>query len=91
MSIAIRHERGNDYLVTVDDERGVTSHVVTLWPSDVDRYAAGAEPEELIEAAFEFLLEREPPQAILARFELPVIERYFPEFRGAMAGRFGSR
>lgn len=91
MSIAIRHERGNDYLVTVDDERGATSHLVTVWPSDVDRYAAGAEPEELIEAAFEFLLEREPPQAILTRFELPAIERYFPEFPGAMAGRFGSR
>jgi hypothetical protein len=91
MSIAIRHQHGNDYLVTVGDERGATSHVVTLWPSDVERYAAGAEPEELIEAAFEFLLEREPPQAILTRFELPVIERYFPEFRGAMAVRFASR
>jgi len=29
-----------------------------------------------------------PPQAILTRFELPVIERYFPEFPRAMAARF---
>jgi hypothetical protein len=89
MPIAIRHERGNDYVVTVDDDRGTTSHVVTVWPSDVGRYAPGSTPEELLEAAFEFLLDREPPQAILARFELPVVERYFPEFPGAMAARFG--
>ena len=88
MTIAVRHERGNDYVVTIDDPRGATSHVVTVWPSDVERYAPGAAPEELVEAAFEFLLEREPPQAILARFELPVIERYFPDFPSAMATRF---
>jgi hypothetical protein len=39
-----------------------------------------ATPEALIEASFAFLLEREPKEAILARFELPVIERYFPEY-----------
>jgi hypothetical protein len=88
MEITIRHERGNDYLVTVDGPSGVTTHVVTVWPSDMDRYAPAAAPEELLEAAFEFLLAREPAQAILARFELPVIERYFPEFPRAMAARF---
>jgi hypothetical protein len=61
---------------------------VTVWPSDVERYAPGVEPEEILEAAFEFLLQREPAESILARFELPVIERYFPEFARAMAGRF---
>ena len=30
--------------------------------------------------AFEFLLEREPKEFILSRFDLPVIGRYFPEF-----------
>jgi hypothetical protein len=89
MSVAVRHERGNDYVVTVEDDRGSTTHVVTVWPSDVQRYAAGAAPEDLLEAAFEFLLEREPPQAILARFDLPVIERYFPDFPRAMTARFG--
>jgi len=88
MSIAIRHQRSNQYVVTVDDPVGATSHLVTLWPSDVARYAPTASPEELLEAAFEFLLERESSQAILPEFELPVIERYFPEFRDAMAARF---
>jgi hypothetical protein len=88
MTISIRHEQGNDYFVTIDDPRGTTSHVVTIWPSDVERYAGEAAPEDLLEAAFEFLLEREPPRAILSRFELPVIERCFPEFPRAMAARF---
>jgi hypothetical protein len=88
MSIAIVHQHGNDYTVVVDDGRGETSHSVTVWPSDVQRYAPGATPEELLEAAFEFLLERESNQSILRRFELPVIERYFPDFPRAMAARF---
>lgn len=88
MSIAIRHERGNDYVVTVQDPRGETTHLVTLWPSDIERYAPGADPEELLEAAFEFLLEREPPSSILQRFELPTIERYFPEFSRVIGNRF---
>ncbi|MBS1818500.1 MAG: hypothetical protein JSU08_11255 [Acidobacteria bacterium] len=89
MTITVGHERGNDYLVTTEDDRGgTTSHVVTVWPSDVERYAPGADPEELLQAAFEFLLAREPAQAILRRFELPTIERYFPEFPQAMAARF---
>lgn len=87
--ITVHHERGNDYVVTIDGPGGVTTHVVTVWPSDVERYARAAAPEELLEAAFEFLLAREPASAILARFELPVIERYFPEFPHAMRARFG--
>jgi hypothetical protein len=37
-------------------------------------------PETLIEKSFEFLLERESNTMILARFDLPVIGDYFPEF-----------
>ena len=37
-------------------------------------------PEELIEASFRFLLERESNTSILPRFDLPIIERYFPEY-----------
>jgi hypothetical protein len=88
MSIGVRHERGNEYVVTVENGRGSTSYTVTVWPSDVARYAPESTPEELLHAAFEFLLEREPPHAILSRFELPVIERYFPDFPEAMATRF---
>jgi hypothetical protein len=38
------------------------------------------EPEELVRRSFEFLLEREPKESILSRFDLSVINRYFPEY-----------
>jgi hypothetical protein len=52
----------------------------------VARYAPDSTPEELLEAAFGFLLAREPKESILPRFELPVIERYVPEFADVMRG-----
>jgi hypothetical protein len=88
MTILVRDDGSNTYTVTVDDGRGSSSHQVVVWPSDIAQYAPNATPEELLEAAFEFLLEREPKESILRRFELPVIERYFPEFPNAMAARF---
>jgi hypothetical protein len=87
--IGITHRTGGIYDVTVDDGRGTTTHEVTVWPSDIARYAPDATPEELLEASFAFLLEREPKEAILRKFELPVIERYFPEYVGRIAMMIG--
>ncbi len=84
MTIDVSQESSTTFRVVVTDERGSSSHMVTVMPSDVERYAPGSTPEELLEAAFAFLLAREPKEAILARFELPVIEQYFPEFWEAM-------
>jgi hypothetical protein len=84
MTIDVWQESGTTFRVVVTDDTGTSSHMVTVMPSDVERYAPGSTPEELLEAAFTFLLAREPKEAILARFELPVIEQYFPEFVDAM-------
>jgi hypothetical protein len=89
-TITITPQSGSRYQVTIDEGRSATTHVVTVWPSDMERYAPGATPEELLEASFEFLLSREPKEAILPRFELPVIERYFPDYPGVMQSRFGA-
>ena len=89
MPILVTHRTGSIYDVTVDDGRGSSVHEVTVWPSDVERYAPGATPEELIEASFAFLLEREPKEAILRRFELPVIENYFPDYLARIGGMIG--
>lgn len=78
--IRVTHRAGNIYDVTVEEGRTRTTHAVTVWPSDVERYAPGSTPEALVEASFRFLLDREPKEAILAQFELPVIERYFPDY-----------
>ena len=85
-TIRVTHRTGEIYDVTVEDGRGSTSHEVSVWPSDMARYAPDATPEALIEASFVFLLEREPKEAILTRFELPVIEQYFPNYAALIEG-----
>ena len=81
--IEVNPEGGGDPLafsVVVRDGRSETRHAVTLSAADHARLAKGTAPEALIQAAFAFLLEREPKEAILSRFDVSVIARYYPEF-----------
>ena len=78
--ISVESSGGAVYRVVVTQGKSTTTHDVTVTPEDVARYAPGTSPERLLEASFEFLLEREPASSILSRFALPVIERYFPEY-----------
>jgi hypothetical protein len=64
----------------VSDGKSETRHRVTLARADFERLRNGAEAERLIEAAFRFLLDREPKESILARFDVSVISHYFPDF-----------
>ena len=86
-AIDVVQQSSTTFLVSVRDDKSTTTHLVTVMPSDVDRYAPGSTPEDLLEASFEFLLAREPKEAILGRFDLPIIERYFPEYPDVMRGR----
>ena len=61
-----------------------TVHEVRVSPRDLERLGHGVTAERLIEASFEFLLEREPKEAILRQFALPEIESYFPEYAKKM-------
>jgi hypothetical protein len=45
------------------------------------------EPEELVRLSFEFLLEREPRESIMRSFELPIIGRFFGDYRDEMERR----
>lgn len=67
-----------------------TVHEVTVTSKDVERFAPGSSPEALVEESFRFLLEREPKESILSSFELPVIERYFPEYPEQIGRRMGT-
>jgi hypothetical protein len=79
--IEVERVKAGEYRVRVIEGRSETAHIVTLQPGDHQRLTGGkAPPEELLQRSFEFLLEREPKESILARFELPVIARYFPEY-----------
>jgi hypothetical protein len=67
--------------VTVGGPGAPTVHEVAVSSADLGRLAPGAtDPEDLVARSFRFLLAREPKTSILARFELPVIGRYFPEY-----------
>jgi hypothetical protein len=67
--------------VRVKEGSSETSHEVTLARKDFDRLARkGERPEQLVGRCFDFLLEREPKESILRRFDVSVISRYFPEF-----------
>jgi hypothetical protein len=67
---------------------GRTEHRVTARPAVLERVARpGEAPEETLRRAFDFLLEREPPDSILRSFDLEDIARYFPEFWETMRPR----
>lgn len=80
MAISVRRVDQGSYEVTVTGPTK-TTHTVTLIDSYHQKLTDGKiTPEELIERSFEFLLEREPNTSILRRFDLPVIQTYFPEY-----------
>ena len=73
--------------VAVSTGGTTTEHIVTLsaWPCDC-LPEGEHDPADVIEAAFRFLLDREPKEAILRSFDLTVIARYFPEFEQELPG-----
>jgi len=87
LSVNVAKLAGSKYRVTVDEGGSKTEHEVTVTPADVARYAPGASAERLLVASFEFLLEHESKESILRSFDLPVIERYFPEYARVIAKR----
>jgi hypothetical protein len=69
------------FRVRIIEAGSATTHDVTVSPGDYAKLAGDKiQPEELVRRSFEFLLEREPKESILARFDLSVISRYFPEY-----------
>jgi hypothetical protein len=69
------------FTVRVIEKDSRTEHEVTLTEADRHRLAGGyPSAVDFVRACFEFLLEREPKEQILRRFDVSVIPRYFPEF-----------
>jgi hypothetical protein len=79
--IDIKKRSQNEFAVVVEGKGNKTQHIVTL---DDDYYylltQGKISKEELIRKSFQFLLEREPKESILSKFNLKVITGYFPEF-----------
>jgi hypothetical protein len=67
--------------VVVQDGTGETRHRVSMSAETYERLTAGKYSQErCVEAAFCFLLDREPKESILRSFDVTVISQYFPEF-----------
>jgi hypothetical protein len=78
--ITVERKGGNRYEVTVEEPGSTSSHLVSAAADDVTRLGGGADTEDLVEASFRFLLDREPKESILSSFDLSVIPRYFPDY-----------
>ena len=83
IAIGIETEGDNhwSYDVVVTTAQGVRHEfVVRLSWQDYDLWSHGrVAPSRVVEAAFEFLLSREPAAEILPKFDCAVIRRYFPD------------
>lgn len=90
--IEIRRARENDqgfaFRVTLTDSGSESVHDVRLSHEDYVRLGSEPDsPEQFVERCFRFLLEREPKELVLSRFDIRVIGRYFPEFEEAIRRR----
>jgi hypothetical protein len=80
------------FRVSITEGGSETTHDVTVSPGDYAKLAGEKiQPEELVRRSFEFLLEREPKESILARFDLWVISRYFPEYEPEIQRRLSQK
>ena len=75
--------------VVVRDAHNASRHDVTMTHATFTRLTADKRtPAQCVEAAFRFLLDREPKESILSRFDVDVIARYFPELEREMPSYF---
>ena len=92
--IEVTRKTGTDPLafeVVVREGRSESRHQVTMARAACEKWAAGERtPESCIEAAFRFLLDREPKESILARFDVSIIQRYFPDFERELPRYLGA-
>lgn len=79
--IKVKKKSEHKFIVTVEEKGTKTQHTVSLDDQYYQKLTGGRmTKEELIRDSFEFLLEREPKESILSKFNLKVISQYFPEF-----------
>ena len=79
------------FRVEIREGKSNSVHDVTVTHGDLATFAKGHGPQKLLEESFRFLLEREPKEAILPQFELPVIARYFPDYPTEIRRRLTAR
>ncbi|KKU11538.1 MAG: hypothetical protein UX16_C0012G0012 [Parcubacteria group bacterium GW2011_GWB1_45_7] len=69
------------YDVEVTEGGSATEHRVTLAFDYYETITNGEiDPDELVKKSFEFLLDKEPKEAILGEFNIEEILQHFPDF-----------
>ena len=71
---------GYHFNVDITDEKGSSTHRVTMDRDFIMRIGANYDPEQVIRKTFEFLLANEPKEKILTEFDVTVIPKYFPDY-----------
>lgn len=66
--------------VQVTGNKNKTTHIVKMKKDYYERINTKLLPEQVIKKSFEFLLDREPKESILTKFNITLISKYFPEF-----------
>jgi hypothetical protein len=89
--IYISEDEENGFYVRVCDANGTeTVHHVYVTGSEIRELGvAHVSTSRVLQHAFLFLLENEPPHAIRTEFSLGEITQYFPEFPNEIKGRVG--
>jgi hypothetical protein len=80
VQVEVNHAADDRFAVTITEAESATTHEVTATAAQVDRIAAGRDPADLVEASIRFLLDREPKESIMGRFDLDTISRFFSEY-----------
>lgn len=70
--------------VTVVENGTKSVHEVIATKKHVELLCGDCRPEQLVEASIRFLLDREPKESIMIRFDLDIIATYFPEYPTAI-------
>ncbi len=80
--VTLTNSNGWTFTVQVSEPNGQTRHSVSLSQQDFEQLSSGKEisPQDLVRKSFEFLLERESKNQIQRQFDLPSIERFFPDY-----------
>lgn len=79
--IVVKKKNEKQFIVKVEEKSTAKEYLVTI-DDDYYRILTGGKitKEELLRKSFEFLLERESKESILSKFNLKVINNYFPEY-----------
>jgi len=89
IDVQLTADTGDAYVfdVRVSENGDATTHRVSLSQPDWQRLSGAADPADLVRRSFEFLLEREPKEQIMAEFDISMISRYFPEYETKIRSR----